>query len=283
MFPLAILPLLALFAAGGAGAQPLPPANGLLLLAKPGLLDPNFSRTVVLVTQTDDASTVGVILNRPLREPLARFLPEEPAAANYPGRVFFGGPVMRQAIVALFSSDTPPRAPAFHVLRGVWLTMHAENIRAVLADPDRRHRFFAGFSGWAPRQLESEFARDGWFVLRADPHTVFRSNTEGMWEELLRKATAPKPSAGGEVVALAAGSLAEPQTPGIPKMKAPPEAGLEARIHRAAPREGRWPWRGGPPRPESATAAALPGRAPAFAVSGPVARNSAIASSVFKD
>jgi len=205
---LALAAFLVLLAATGAARGQTPPPNGLLLVAKPGLLDPNFRRTVVLVTQTDDASTVGVILNRPLREPLARFLPGEPGAANYKDRVFEGGPVLRRAVVALFRSETPPSAPAFHVLRGVWLTMHPQNIRELLADPSRRYRLYAGFSGWAPRQLESELARDGWFVLPADAETVFRANTESMWEELVQKATAPKPTTDGAGARMIAASAA---------------------------------------------------------------------------
>ncbi len=60
------LALLALLVAGAAAAQPqADPPNAVLLVAKPGMLDPNFRETVVLATQSSDASTVGVILNRP--------------------------------------------------------------------------------------------------------------------------------------------------------------------------------------------------------------------------
>ena len=45
--------------------------NGVFLIARPGLLDPNFSQTVVLVTQTPDDHTLGVILNRPGNAPKA--------------------------------------------------------------------------------------------------------------------------------------------------------------------------------------------------------------------
>jgi putative AlgH/UPF0301 family transcriptional regulator len=69
----------------------------------------------VLVTQTADASTVGVIVNRPSRIKLAEFLPDEPAAGNYSDPVLLGGPVMRQVVVAVFRSETPPAAAAFHV------------------------------------------------------------------------------------------------------------------------------------------------------------------------
>lgn len=185
--------LLAASAAAGHAQQPAPP-NSLLLIAKPTLLDPNFTRTVVLVTQAEDASTVGVILNRPLQEKLQAFLPQDLSGENYKDRVFQGGPVMGRVILSVFRSATPPQAPAFPVLKGVYLTMHPVNIKALLADPASQYRIYAGFSGWAPNQLQSEFMRDGWFMLPADAETVFRKDTEGMWEEMIRRATRPKPT-----------------------------------------------------------------------------------------
>jgi putative transcriptional regulator len=175
-------------------AQQSAPPNSLLLIAKPTLLDPNFARTVVLVTQAEDASTVGVILNRPLQEKLQAFLPQDLSGENYKDRVFQGGPVMRRVIISVFRSATTPQAPAFPVLKGIYLTMHPVNIRALLADPARQYRIYAGFSGWAPNQLQSEFMRDGWYMLPADAETVFRKDTEGLWEEMIRKASKPKPT-----------------------------------------------------------------------------------------
>jgi putative transcriptional regulator len=177
--------LFALFLAGpllalpAAAQQELPP-NGLLLVAKPNLADPNFARSVVLVTQAPDYSTVGVILNRP-------------TGARHQGKpLWFGGPVMRQAVVAVFRSQLAPKAAAFHVLKGLYLSMHPQNIDALIADKDARYRLYAGFSGWAPRQLESEFGRDGWYVLPADEATIFREDMRGLWEELVARAGKPK-------------------------------------------------------------------------------------------
>jgi putative transcriptional regulator len=150
------------------------PANGVLLVAKPGLLDPNFRETVVLATQAADGSTVGVILNRPTSRKHDKT--GEP--------LFFGGPVMREVIVALWRSERAPEAPAFHVLKGVYLSMHPQNVD----EPVQGRRLFAGFAGWAPGQLEGELARDDWFVLPASADVMFRKNTSGMWEELVRKA-----------------------------------------------------------------------------------------------
>jgi putative transcriptional regulator len=183
-----LLVLGCLLAPGWPLAQQGLPANGLFLIAKPTLVDPNFAKTVVLVTQTEDASTVGVIVNRPSNLALSQFLSPEFPTQNYRDPIFIGGPVMRQAIVALYHADAVPEAPAFHVLKGVYLTMHPDNIQKLLADPKARYRLYAGFSGWAPRQLESEFMRDGWYVLPADEASVFRKNAEGLWEELVERA-----------------------------------------------------------------------------------------------
>ena len=148
--------------------------NGLLLVAKPGMLDPNFRETVVLVSQAPDGSTVGVILNRPM--------PRRHERTGEP--IGFGGPVMREVRVALFRAERAPEAAAFHVLQGIYLSMQPKHVDEVV--PHRR--LFAGFAGWAPGQLQNELARDDWFVLPASAELVFRSDTSGMWEELVRKA-----------------------------------------------------------------------------------------------
>ena len=172
--------LAALLLAAGAAAQQELPANGLLLVAKPGLEDPNFGRSVVLVTQTPDFHTVGVILNRPTR-------------ARHRGKpLWFGGPVMPRVVAAVFRASAPPAAPAFHVLKNLYLSLHPDSIDALLAGKEANYRLYSGFASWQPLQLQSEFGRDGWYVLPADEATVFRKDTEGLWEELVARARKPR-------------------------------------------------------------------------------------------
>ena len=164
-----------------------PAANGVLLVAKPELPDPRFRDTVVLVTQTADAQTVGVILNRPTRMRLQE-LWKDASPEGFAGPVFYGGPVLERTLVALFRSDAPPAHPAFHVLKNVYLSMHPGNLEPLLARPDAPMRVFAGFSGWAPRQLEGELERDSWYVLPATEEILFRKDTASLWDELLARA-----------------------------------------------------------------------------------------------
>ena len=190
--------------------------NGALLVARPGLLDPNFRQTVVLVTQRPDGSTVGVILNRPTQLELAPLVPGLPAG-NYKDALYFGGPVMHRSVVAVFESAEAPASSAFHVLRGIYLSMHQDNIAQLLRSGAARYRIYVGFAGWAPGQLESEFAREGWYALPADPQVVFRSDTRGLWEELVARALGRQAEAVRELQSVAVAG---------PKMKSPAVAGL---------------------------------------------------------
>jgi putative transcriptional regulator len=183
-FLLLLAPLAAL------GQQP--PSGGVLLVAKPDLADPRFSQTVVLVTRSPDLQTVGVILNRPLPTKLAQLVIEPELARNYSGPVFFGGPVLSRTLVALFHSGGEPPAPAFRISSGVYLSVHPGNVERLLrsegAGYPAQYRIYAGFSAWAPNQLENEIDGDSWYVLPATEALLFRSDPEGMWEELLEKA-----------------------------------------------------------------------------------------------
>lgn len=168
---------LACFACAAAAQQGDPP-NGVLLVARAGIPDRNFGESVVLVSQTRDGQTVGVILNKPTPR-------KHPVSGE---TIYLGGPVMTEVTVALYRSRQRPAASAFHVLRNVYLTMHPANVDALLARTSEGHRLFAGFSGWAPGQLENEIQRGDWLLVPASDELVFRDNTSGMWMELWQKA-----------------------------------------------------------------------------------------------
>lgn len=176
-------------------AQPPEPPNGVLLIAKPGLPDPRFREAVILVTQTRDSQTVGVILNKPLERPLADFS-TSPHAGHYKDRVFFGGPVMPQTLVILFRSDEAPREPAFHVLKGIYLSMQPAVIEQLLASGSGSYRLYAGFSGWMPRQLEAEMQKESWYMLPASEDLLFREDSSRMWSELLATARGQRANRG---------------------------------------------------------------------------------------
>jgi putative transcriptional regulator len=176
----AALACLLALACTAAIAQQDTPANGVLLVAQRSLEDANFGRSVVLATQAPDGHTVGVILNRP-------------TSVRHEGeKLGFGGPVLNRVVVALFRAASPPPASAFHVLKNVYLSMHPQNVAALLAGERKGFRLYSGFSAWSPGQLQAELGRDSWHVLPADEALVFREDMSGLWEELVARAEAPR-------------------------------------------------------------------------------------------
>jgi len=176
----ALLCTVAAFAASAAD-------RGFLLVAKPGLLDPNFRQTVVLVAQTDDGAAYGVVLNRPATKSLAELVPEKPEFARFSEPLFLGGPVERIGLFAVFRAAAPIGS-AFSVAEDLWLALAPATVERLLAEPPAALRFFVGYAGWAPGQLAAELDRGGWWVFEPDPDVVFRKDTRGLWEELARRA-----------------------------------------------------------------------------------------------
>jgi putative AlgH/UPF0301 family transcriptional regulator len=66
--------------------------------------------------------------------------------------------------------------------------MQPATLEAVFAGPAENYRLYSGFSGWAPRQLESEMVRDSWYILPASESAIFREDMRGLWRELVEKA-----------------------------------------------------------------------------------------------
>jgi putative transcriptional regulator len=165
-------------------------ANAVFLVAGRGLADPNFRETVVLVTHPRRGGPWGVIVNRPLEQPLSEVFPDHAALKGATNVLHFGGPVARQSLVVLArAGDPPPGATMF--LRDVFTTGDTDWIDGYLRRPEATKglRVFAGHAGWARGQLQGEIARGGWHVIPADAETLFDKDPAGIWPELIERAT----------------------------------------------------------------------------------------------
>ncbi len=56
---------------------------------------------------------------------------------------------------------------------------------ATHAGPDTL-RFFIGYAGWGPGQLEAEMEAGAWRVIQSNADTVFDSEPESLWERVVR-------------------------------------------------------------------------------------------------
>jgi putative transcriptional regulator len=134
-------------------------AAGALLVATPKSLDPDFTRTTILLIHYDSQAAIGLILNRPTTVPVSEVLPE---AKDRPATVYAGGPVMIGLRALVRTNSTP----YFSVV-----TKKAELLK--LLSGSAPFRLFAGYTGWPAAQLQSEVARGLWRVRAADAGTLW--------------------------------------------------------------------------------------------------------------
>jgi putative transcriptional regulator len=157
--------------------------RGQLLVASPTLVDPNFLRTVVLITEHTDDGAMGIVLNRPSTATVEEAAPELEPLVVPEEDVFIGGPVQPTAIVVVaeFERADDAGVPIFSTVGFV----AAGSEPAAVEASSSRARVFAGFAGWAPGQLEGELERDDWFLEPARVADVFTPEPEDLWSTVL--------------------------------------------------------------------------------------------------
>jgi putative transcriptional regulator len=158
--------------------------KGLLLLASPALFDPNFRRTVVLVTEHTDEGAAGLVLNRRSETAVAEAVPDLAPLVPEEERVWVGGPVQQEAVLVLAEFDDPEDA-AMLVVNDLGFVPGDGDFK-LLAGETRRARVFAGYAGWGPGQLEAELEESSWIVEEADGHDLFPGEKFDLWGTVLR-------------------------------------------------------------------------------------------------
>jgi putative transcriptional regulator len=168
--------------------MPVQSLKGHLLIAGPGLVDPNFHRTVVLVGEHSEEGALGVILNRVSESTVDEALPELAPVVDGMDTIHVGGPVQPSAIVVL--------AEFVDVEQAGTLVLGSVGFLPSEVDPLelgelRRARVFAGYAGWGPGQLDGELAEGSWIVEPALPEDVFTPDPATLWSDVLQRKGGP--------------------------------------------------------------------------------------------
>ena len=158
--------------------------QGSLLVASPALLDPNFRRTVVLLTEHDAEAAMGVVLNRRLEISVVDAVPVLADLVEDGAQVFEGGPVQSGSVLALADFCEPAQSAAL-AFGSVGYLRGDEDPAALVGDVTAV-RVFSGYSGWGPGQLEMELEQEAWITLPAVVEDVF-GDPDGLWGRALAR------------------------------------------------------------------------------------------------
>src|SRR5664279_3457863 len=130
----------------------LNPEKGKLLVSEPFLNDPNFKRTIILLTEHSEEGSVGFILNKPTDLKFNDTVDDFP---DFDAPIYFGGPVQLNALQFIHKAGKVIEG-SIEISDGLYWGGNFDSLRDLVeahaVDPDD-FRFFIGYSGWEDGQL----------------------------------------------------------------------------------------------------------------------------------
>jgi putative transcriptional regulator len=166
--------------------------DGKLLVAMPGMGDPRFEKSVILICAHSPEGAMGLIINRPSPDLSFQGLLDQLSIPRAPeGRdilVHFGGPVERGRGFVLHSRDYAGGPATMKVSGSFGMTATLDILEALAKGGGPERAILAlGYSGWGPGQLEAEIKANGWLIGDAPEELVFSPDNARKWVGALRQ------------------------------------------------------------------------------------------------
>jgi putative transcriptional regulator len=155
--------------------------SGSLLIAHPNLADPNFRRSVLIISTSDPhEGSFGLIVNRATEKTVGELLPDHELGALADLTVFIGGPVARdQLTFAAFQWVDDALRIRTHLL--------LDEAREMAADGAGIVRAYLGYAGWSKGQLEVELEQKAWLVQKPDQEVMDMDRCIDLWPTIMRE------------------------------------------------------------------------------------------------
>ena len=161
-------------------------ATGQLLLAEPFLLDPNFKRSAIALVDVHDEGTVGFVLSQQLDLRVPMLLHDFP---DFDSRVSMGGPVQRDTLHFVHTLGELVD-DSIYISGDLYWGGDFAQLTLLIAEGIADHhtvRFFLGYSGWSPGQLEEEMEDKTWVTTDLSEDLIFSTPPDLIWSEAMRR------------------------------------------------------------------------------------------------
>lgn len=161
------------------------PTQGKLLVAEPFLQDKFFKRSVVLLAEHNENGSFGFILNKPLDIKLNKAIKDFP---KYTDAVYMGGPVNRNQLFYIHTLGDKIEESIL-IGDGIYWGGNFETVKKLVEKKQltsAEFRFFVGYAGWDPEQLDKELEEKSWIVSVNRPQQLFTTEPGHLWSTILR-------------------------------------------------------------------------------------------------
>lgn len=160
--------------------------TGKLLIAMPGMSDPQFQRSVVYVCAHSSEGAMGLLVNRIIPDlSVATFLEQldVPCETRFDRRsIHYGGPMEPERGFVLHSPDYAASETTIRVNKAFSMTASMEILEDIgMACGPKNALITLGYSGWGPGQLDEEILGNGWLTLTPGPGLVFSDDNDTKW------------------------------------------------------------------------------------------------------
>ena len=156
-----------------------------MLIAMPGMVDPNFARSVTLLCQHTDEGAIGITINRKSDFSLGEILEQLDiscdSASIREAQVLEGGPVNVDCGFVLHSPKKGFES-SLEITPGIMVTTSRDVLAAIARGegPDQ-YVVALGYAGWGDGQLESEMRESAWLSVPVDSAIVFDLPLKDRW------------------------------------------------------------------------------------------------------
>jgi putative transcriptional regulator len=158
---------------------------GILLVAPTLSNDLYFNKTVVLIVEHNENGSVGFVINKP-----TEFLADKIISGinNFDSKIFFGGPVQVNTLHFIHSVGESITNTE-KVTNSIYWGGDFEEIYKKInnGEIDNRHvKFFLGYSGWAPGQLENELNMNYWHMVPSEKYLKYIwEDSSQLWQKIM--------------------------------------------------------------------------------------------------
>ena len=165
--------------------------TGQLLLAMPGMGDPRFAFTVILMCSHSSDGAMGLIVNKPAHDmkfnDLLKQMKIAPLKTAREVPVQIGGPVEAGRGFVLHSGEYVADESTLRVGDEYGMTVTVDILEQMArgTGPDQA-MLCMGYAGWGPFQLEDELQQNGWLTCDATPEIVFGMDHDEKWQAALQ-------------------------------------------------------------------------------------------------
>ena len=163
------------------------------LIATEKMTDSRFSKTVIIMLESDENGAWGLIINKRLgKMPIALLI--DPSLNTSEDRerlfkidvpVFWGGPVNIKEIFILHSTEYRSKTTKNY---GNISISQDYNVLFDIAENKGPNKSLVilGYSGWGSGQLEGEMERDHWILSDIDLNIIFDKDSNTKWNKALK-------------------------------------------------------------------------------------------------